>query len=658
MTSIRPGALRSTLQQLQAAPSIDRAGMDRALDAALADGRLTRSERAALGALVALPADRFDAAATRQRLQSLLSIPDDGVLALAHKLTRDDGVLDIRDAGAIAALIEGQGSATGKGVASLRALMIGSKMTRGAERRLERAAHQLDTSLTLAADPQEQQRLDKQRLRTVELSGPRAGQIVAKKGLRHLKPPPPVALHDVKAATLLKALDQAAAARLQALQGGGTPPARICPEDGSLRVRTYHMAMIGADQTGDTYVRQMAQIGKIEGFNVAVRVPIDLVKAYRKDFDKLGLDNVQLVGVAGEGDFWSEDQGELDVKGNVKVPAPALPIDALYAAGFRERIQRLYPDARIRKGATWEQIQKSIAQKYPDASFSMVGAIADRKSHEVLAGVALAKGTQLQANLCHIEGGNLLVGTRADGSGYALVGKDSLAHSRAILQRDLGRPVADDELRAAVAHDLGIAPEGVIPVEQPGDFHIDMHMSLIKPGEVMVNDVRTAARRMAEWRRADHAASEPKRPPADAPTSVREQYDSDHAFWKELGTDLETTLAQSLEQAEKRAVAEERTIRDIEAAGLTVHRVAGVYQEGYFQNMNFMNAEQGQNARGERYYIPLGGDPRAEQAFIEDLRAIDPGIARVHFLDRESTQTTLSAMGGISCRCKAEGELA
>jgi hypothetical protein len=657
MTSIRPHALRSTLQQLQAAPQIDGAGIARALDAALADGTLSAGERAALGALVQLPADRFDAAATRERLQSLLAIPDDKVLALAHKLTRKDGVLDIQDAKAIADLIEGAGG--GQGVASLRALMIGSKMTRGAERRLDRTARALDAAVSIAADPAEQGRLDQQRLRTVELTGPRAGQLVAKKGLRRLPPPPPGKLHDVKAAKLEQALEQAAKLRLQGLQGDSGPaPVRVCPEDGSLRVRAYHMAMIGADQSGDTFVRQMAQIGKLEGFNVVVRVPIDLVKEYRKEFEKLGLDNVQLVGVAGEGDFWSEDQGELDVKGNVRVPAPALPLDELYARGYRERIQRLYPDAKIKKDATWEQLQTAIAKKYPAASFSMVGAIADRKSHEVLAGVALAKGSALVAARSHIEGGNMLVGTRADGSGYALVGKDSLVHSRAILEHDLGRPVSDAELRAAVAHDLGIAPEGVIPVEQPGDFHIDMHMSLIKPGEVMVNDAMTAARRFAEWRRQDHVAGEPKPPPPGASADKLEEYKGEHAFWKEMGTELESSIQESLAQAEKRAAAEARVVKDLEAAGLKVHRVAGVYQAGHFQNINFMNAEQGQNARGERFFIPLGGDPRAEKAFVEDLRAIDPGIARVHFLDRTYTQTTLSAMGGISCRCKAEGDLA
>ena len=58
-----------------------------------------------------------------------------------------------------------------------------------------------------------------------------------------------------------------------------------------------------------------------------------------------------------------------------------------------------------------------VSRDFKDAAYAQVGAVAERKSHKLMAGVALAKGTTIRASLTHLEGGNVLVGTQADGEG-------------------------------------------------------------------------------------------------------------------------------------------------------------------------------------------------------------------------------------------------
>lgn len=416
---------------------------------------------------------------------------------------------------------------------------------------------------------------------------------------------------------------------------------------------------LGPDQTGIAFPLQMAQIGKLEGFSIVLRVDSGSVESVKDLLAEKKLTNVSVMGVDGEGDFWSEDQGELDVTGNVRVPAPAPEISVLHEAGYRARIARLYPDDAARAASRpWEKLKNEIQTKYPDVLFAMAGAVADRKSHEVVAAVALGKGTSLEASLSHIEGGNLLLGTLPSGDGYALVGKDSLVHSKTILERDLGRTVTDDELMRAVAHDLGISAENVIPVEQPGDFHIDMHMIPIKPGEVLLNDAVAATTLECQWELDDKIKDTPKDPGPNASAEKRDEYKSDLKFHKELLADLKDRHKEQIDDAKKAAAFESRVASDLESRGIVVHRAPAVFGSKHMMSANFINAEQGTNAKGKRFYIALGGDPRAEKVFLEHLEKLETGIARVHLLDRDLTRTTLQAGGGISCRTKAEGTLA
>jgi hypothetical protein len=162
---------------------------------------------------------------------------------------------------------------------------------------------------------------------------------------------------------------------------------------------------------------------------------------------------------------------------------------------------------------------------------------------------------------------------------------------------------------------------------------------------------------LCQWEMEDKIATAPKDPGPTASPTKREEYESDLKFHKELLTDFADRHKDMRKDAKKMARFEDQVVKDLEKKGLVVHRAPAVFGTGHMMQANFLNAEQGTNAKGERFYIALGGDPRAEKVFLDSMEKLGTGIARVHLLDRELTQTTLSAGGGISCRTKAEGTL-
>jgi len=72
-----------------------------------------------------------------------------------------------------------------------------------------------------------------------------------------------------------------------------------------------------------------------------------------------------------------------------------------------------------------------------------------------------------------------------------------------------------------------------------------------------------------------------------------------------------TTLRQDAELAAKY---EAKVVSDLEAGGMKVHRMAGVFKDpGTMRpEMNFMNTEKGTGADGKRFIVALGGEDRSE----------------------------------------------
>lgn len=501
-------------------------------------------------------------------------------------------------------------------------------------------------------------RLDQKAIRTWTATGPTP---LRGRGVRDVPLPEPVAFKGVTNTQLVSALSRADQTRHLELKAGRTRAAPlVSPEDGSTKVKAFHMAALGADQTGIEFPMQMAHIGEAEGFRVVLRVPAGSEPEFKARLAAEKLDNVTLVPVkdSEELDFWSEDQGELHTDGSVSVPRSLQGSNTLSAeeqlrALTAGRFERLHPRTQV--DLSTDAKLMAALQKHPDTAFSGVGAVGARGGQRAIAAVAVGGKKDLRVSNGYLEGGNALVGRRASGAGYAVVGADSVALSRAALSKELGRSLSEGEVRKLIAQDYGVTEGELLVVEQPGDFHIDMHMALLPGGKAVVNDAAAAFALQKKWLTEDLANSKPTPLPAGASAAVRARYDNAKALWdisKEvLPRDLETLERSARSASENEA----RMVRDLEKGGVKVERMAGVFPPSHgLERMNFLNLEQGQNPKGEHFMVALGGDARAEKMVAEKLAAATGKPVRVHFLSRNLTATTLNAGGGISCRTKVE----
>lgn len=514
-------------------------------------------------------------------------------------------------------------------------------------------------SATPKPKPSETERLDQQPIRTWTAQGPAP---LRAKGVRDATLPAMGAFKGVSNQQLVAAMTKADQARLLDLKAGKTRPAAlVTPEDGSVKVKAFHMAALGADQTGIEFPLQMAKIGEAEGFRLVLRIPAGQEKAFEAELAKQKLDNVTLVPVkdSEELDFWSEDQGELHMDGSVSVPrslqgSRALGDEDVLKELTKGRLERLHPGAKVDL-STPEKLY-AARKKYPDVAYSNLGAVGQRGGQRAIAAVAVGGGKALRVSNGYLEGGNALVGRRADGTGFAVVGADSLALSKAALSKELGKSLSDAETRRLIAQDYGVDEKQLVVVEQPGDFHVDMHVGLLPNGKAVVNDAASVFALQKQWLTEDLERSKPTPPPKGASKRVLENYENDKALWDIRQEMLPEQLSRLEAHAKQAAAAEARTVKDLEAAGIPVQRLPGVFpptQE--LPRMNFLNSEKGLNQKGEPFMVTLGGDPRAERLVAEAMSKLTGGAMRVHFLDRRLTATTLNAGGGISCRAKIEG---
>lgn len=479
-----------------------------------------------------------------------------------------------------------------------------------------------------------------------------------------LKPLP--SLHYVTKAEIAEAFKSAGERRRRELQNlAESPPnSRVMPEDGSVQVSAYHMSLGGrsnpksfAQHHLDTLIGAMGRIGEREGFRVIVAdsaLPAD----QPRDEEAQG-SNITRVEHAGARDPFAEDQGELSIDGNISVPVRVQDYNLMSDAQVRGRVQRFY-GLEAPYDLTGDALDREMRRKFPLIEFWDHGHVDVNNLQENYVALGASMGVNVRENFTYLEGGNVIPGTLPNGEGFALVGRDSLAISKSVLERDLGRPVKHEEVIVAAAKDLGVKPEYVYPVEQPGDYHIDMHMSLIGPGRVLLNDSREAARLTVQWAREDHAAERPRKPAPGANVADWMRYSSELDRWRARTEEFEGMYKAFLYDIERRAGYEARTQADLEAAGLRVERAATVFRfpyddEGYLKPyMNFSNCEQGLNKKGERYMIFLGGDPRAEAYLVNKLtQDLAVEVKRIHFLPEvASYQMLVNAAAGINCLAK------
>lgn len=403
--------------------------------------------------------------------------------------------------------------------------------------------------------------------------------------------------------------------QLKSDQAAGTSVSPPVGRDVTVNPGTVLMGYDSQDPVSLDYIAQVALVGKVEGFSVvAAARPEEMGKAQRK-LSSQAADNTTWLANPGGHDSWVEDHGEFSQAGEVVIPA-ILPADS-------DDIE----DWVIRGRRDRYNVMAEQGQPRPRADYAMLGLVNRRQAQEEMVTSALASGaSQVKMAVSYVEGGNMLPGQRADGSPFALVGKDSLAVTGRLLPKGADEAAA----RAQVAKDYGLQPEQVVAVEQPGDFHIDMAMSLAGPGQVMLNDSRKVLDLQKGW--------------------LNQHYANSWLHKDELPGELEAVQ----KRAERQAVYEDVAEKELRAAGLEVFRVAGCFPKtGANPEMNFLNLRQGTNEQGEIFAIALGGEERAEKAFAETLLGeIPSGYHRIHFLDRKLTAETLKFKGGIKCRTK------
>ena len=453
----------------------------------------------------------------------------------------------------------------------------------------------------------------------------------------------------VEASALKRVMDTAAVERVERLNSlwAVKPSAPPLPNDGSLRITTINMSIadvrtlgsLGGSRQGReldvrqlSFINQLATIGQLEGFQVVVRVDKDQVKALA------ALENLRIVSVIqyeGPDDIWTEDTGDIRADHSISVPASARDRLLIVSSVLRDRVKRFSNSSSSPK-VDLDMLQRLLLEHYPDASFESLGRVNQLDSQRSFAVLGVINGAKIRQELAYLEGGNQLIGALPDGEDYVIIGKDSVAASKAVLERDLGEPLTEKQVLRVIASDLGIKPAHIYPIEQPGEFHLDMSLMLIGSKEVVLNDAEEASHLQEQWLREDYAKLDETHEAAD-----REQ--------------LESFVRDIREHARVRALAEDKTLVDLKAAGFTVHRMAGVFHD-WRKRMNVMNTILGTNLEGQRYAVVFGADPRAEKYVAQKLlNEIPTGLDRIHFLSHQYSMP--SGSGGIKCRSKPEGDV-
>lgn len=431
--------------------------------------------------------------------------------------------------------------------------------------------------------------------------------------------------YTVTSKEISKAVKDTGAVRSQQLTSGKLVAGdRVVPKDGALNPENFAIYLNSASDVSFRYAEQLSQIGKLEGFHVVAGGRN--VNSEEKELKKGGYDNLSYLTADG-GEAWVEDYGEPTLAGGRVCPA--------IFSDSGDQVPNWIAQGR----------QERFTAHGLDGHFAFHGAVNQGKFQPYCLAQGLAEKGSIRQALSYMEGGNIMPGTNANGDGFVLVGKDSFHVSRRLLEKQTGKQWSVEDTKRAIAADLGLKPENVHGIEQPGAFHLDMRMTQVAPGEFLLNDSVAACKQQIEWLKRDLA----DRTELSAEDRTK------------LEGKLEERSEAMLKQAKLMARYEALTAADLEGAGMKVHRAPGVFVDTSDPGRdvcNFFNVRHGTNESGERFTILMGSTPRHEAFFAPKLFEASGGeISRMHFLDPKVSQTTLDMMGGLKCRTKPEGEL-
>lgn len=379
-------------------------------------------------------------------------------------------------------------------------------------------------------------------------------------------------------------------------------------------------------------IEQVALIGRIEGYRLDVQVD----RANSTGWAALRrIPGVRIIENPAARDMWISDTVEMGRDHSVSLPAAIDDHALVLQAVFRERLRRIHPElSNIPFHSTLDRLRELIGASR-GAAFEVLGRVAEQQSQASAVALALINRTSIRESLSYVEGGNLLLGVLPGGATFALIGRDSVAVSRALLERDLKRTLTESETLQIIGSDFGLALENVHPIEQPFEFHIDMASLVVGSTQALLNDAEESARLEEAWMREEFALK-------------------DNASSEEV-SEHESVIAEMWAKSRIRAEGESRALKDLQVAGMTVYRIAGAFHDGPVR-MNLLNAILGTGSSGHLFMIAYGADPRLENYFAKKLLLeIPTQIKRIYFLNREFSVP--SGSGGINCRVKLEGDV-
>jgi hypothetical protein len=213
---------------------------------------------------------------------------------------------------------------------------------------------------------------------------------------------------------------------------------------------------------------------------------------------------------------------------------------------------------------------------------------------------------------CYTEGGNLIVGEDATRRTVVLVGRDAIAATKGEYSF-----TDDADVVALIAEDFGLTRDQVIPVEQPGKFHLDMGLLFVGNGVVVVNDSG-------------------KKLSVEQENLAKYGAQSNRKFVARL------TLQCGLENL---------AAQDLSNAGMNVLR----HKLESDENCNCFNGEFVADSKGDVHYLTNGAGKGNQaitelvtQLLVNELKvAVD-----VHFSPASAAEESLSSQGGVGCRIK------
>lgn len=207
---------------------------------------------------------------------------------------------------------------------------------------------------------------------------------------------------------------------------------------------------------------------------------------------------------------------------------------------------------------------------------------------------APANGLVIRVSRVYLEGGNVMVIPKADGTKGVLIGMSSLLISAFLLSREGAFPPSasfPNKLRATkliIADELGVLPAQVTYIDQP-EFHLDMFLTPGENGQVFIEDpaysnaIVNALLKEPGLYRAERDALKQKLYPARALSNLRAEL--------------------------------EPVINELRAAGYQVIGIPGEFHRDHgryhpFMDTDFMNGLLATGKNGQRYDI-TGQSPTA-----------------------------------------------